>query len=306
MEINVAIATSPIHPDSEISHFMSHNDTLAGAVVSFCGVTRSDKVIEKTCDETILCKGIVKSLVYEAYVAMAESVMKSICLEAYESSGKCLRGVYIRHSVGTVSVGETSFLVIASSPHRSEAFSAVRFIVDNVKSRAPIWKRDVLDSNVLGPWRANCECSWSKQQQQQQQQEHVHKSNTKVRSPIAYRIVTQSEWQESLQCNMYYGSTLDIKDGYMHLSAPGSVRETALKYFSKSLETLLLLEVVLPKPGNNDDCFTKEGITLKWDWVESRGVDFPHLYPNRLPIQAVKSVHFLKSKDSEFFFGEII
>jgi molybdopterin synthase catalytic subunit len=185
MEINVAIATSPIHPDSEISHFMSHNDTLAGAVVSFCGVTRSDKVIEKTCDETILCKGIVKSLVYEAYVAMAESVMKSICLEAYESSGKCLRGVYIRHSVGTVSVGETSFLVIASSPHRSEAFSAVRFIVDNVKSRAPIWKRDVLDSNVLGPWRANCECSWSKQQQQDQQ-EHVHKSKNK--SSVTYCI----------------------------------------------------------------------------------------------------------------------
>ena len=296
LSIDVAISESPIQSDGELLRFMSHPDSAAGAVVSFCGVTRSDRVNKQDSDGKVILSGQVTSLVYEAYVPMAESIMKSICSEAYQKSGNCLRRLFIRHSVGSVAVGETSFFVIASSPHRSEAFAAVRFIVDSVKASAPIWKRDVLDSSALGPWRANCECSWGSS----------HASPSLNRPQTAYRIVTQSEWEQSLRCNVYRGSALDAKDGYMHLSAPGSVQETAKKYYSNYTENLLLLEVELPNQAGND-CYAKEGVKLQWDWVESRKAEFPHLYPSCLPVRAVKRVHFLKSgfSDSEFFFGDI-
>jgi molybdopterin synthase catalytic subunit len=289
--IDVAISDGPIKANDELFRFMSNSDSSAGAVVSFCGVTRSDQIIKHENDGKAVLTGHVTSLIYEAYVPMAESIMKSISNEANKKSGDCLRRIVIRHSVGTVAVGESSFLVIASSPHRSEAIAAVRLIVDDVKANVPIWKRDVLDSSSLGPWRANCECTWG----------HSHSVQ---HSPVAYRIVTQNEWEQSLQCGVYRGSSLDMKDGYMHLSAPGSVKETALKYFANSTETLLLLEVILPIQG--EDCYSKEGVTLQWDWVESRKTEFPHLYPSLLPIAAVRAVHFLKSKDSAFFFGGVV
>lgn len=300
LSIDVAISESPIQSDGELLRFMSHPDSAAGAVVSFCGVTRSDRVNKQDSDGKVNLFGQVTSLVYEAYVPMAESIMKSICSEAYQKSGNCLRRVFIRHSVGSVAVGETSFFVIASSPHRTEAFAAVRFIVDSVKASAPIWKRDVLDSSALGPWRANCECSW-------RDSSHTSPPTSPPlnRPQIAYRIVTQSEWEQSIRCNVYRGSALDAKDGYMHLSARGSVQETAKKYYSNSTETLLLLEVELPSQAGND-CYAKEGVKLQWDWVESRKTEFPHLYPSCLPVQAVKRVHFLKGPDSGFFFGDNI
>ena len=47
------------------------------------------------------------------------------------------------HSTGTVAVGEPSVVVAASAGHRPAAFDACRYVIDQLKARAPIWKQTV-------------------------------------------------------------------------------------------------------------------------------------------------------------------
>ena len=88
--------------------------------------------------------GDVDRLEYQAYNEMAEKVLLEIAMEAVEKWG--LRGVAVRHAVGTLSVGEPTIVVACSAPHRDEAFDACRFVVDELKHRVPIWKKE------FGPW----------------------------------------------------------------------------------------------------------------------------------------------------------
>jgi molybdopterin converting factor subunit 1 len=95
----------------------------AGAVVTFAGVTREVPVLE-----------------YEAYAEMAEVVLREIAEEALRRHD--LTGVAVEHRIGDVPLGEPSVLVAASAPHRGEAFAGAREVIDEVKARAPIWKRE--------------------------------------------------------------------------------------------------------------------------------------------------------------------
>jgi molybdopterin synthase catalytic subunit len=54
--------------------------------------------------------------------------------------------VAILHGVGAFGVGETTMVVACSAAHREEAFDACRYIVDEVKARVPVWKKET------GPW----------------------------------------------------------------------------------------------------------------------------------------------------------
>ena len=47
------------------------------------------------------------------------------------------------HRVGTVAVGEPSVVIAVASPHRAAAFSAARFLIDTLKARLPVWKKEV-------------------------------------------------------------------------------------------------------------------------------------------------------------------
>jgi molybdopterin synthase catalytic subunit len=47
------------------------------------------------------------------------------------------------HRYGSVAIGEASIVIAAASPHRDEAFQAVRFIIDTVKEKVPIWKKEL-------------------------------------------------------------------------------------------------------------------------------------------------------------------
>ena len=98
-------------------------DPRAGAVVVFSGVTRA-----------------VDFLDYEAYAEMACEQMAAIVASAIERHGLCAAAV--EHRVGRVALGEPSVIVAASAPHRGEAFAGAREIIDEVKARAPIWKRE--------------------------------------------------------------------------------------------------------------------------------------------------------------------
>jgi len=98
-------------------------DPRAGAVVTFSGVTRE-----------------VEHLDYEAYGEMAAEEMERIVAAAVERHGLCAAAA--EHRVGRVPLGEASVVVAASAPHRGEAFAGAREIIDEIKARAPVWKRE--------------------------------------------------------------------------------------------------------------------------------------------------------------------
>jgi molybdopterin converting factor subunit 1 len=98
-------------------------DERAGAVVTFSGVTRE-----------------VAQLDYEAYAEMAEPVIVEIVAAAIERHGLCAAAA--QHRVGVVPLSEASVIVAASAPHRGAAFAGAREIIDEIKLRAPIWKKE--------------------------------------------------------------------------------------------------------------------------------------------------------------------
>ena len=88
--------------------------------------------------------GAVTELEYSAYDDMAEKVITEIACEAAEKWG--LLGVVVQHAIGPRKVGEVTFVVACAAPHRDEAFDACRYVTDEVKRRAPVWKKE------RGPW----------------------------------------------------------------------------------------------------------------------------------------------------------
>jgi MoaE-MoaD fusion protein len=88
--------------------------------------------------------GPVTQLEYTAYDAMAEKVIAEIANEALVKWE--LQGVAVEHAIGPRTVGEITFVVACAAPHRDEAFDACRYVTDEVKRRAPVWKKEA------GPW----------------------------------------------------------------------------------------------------------------------------------------------------------
>jgi len=120
------ITDAPLNPEEAILAVAGDG---VGGIVTFHGVVR-----RHSAGRT------VERLHYEAYREMAEGEFRRIAEEAAERWPGAR--VAILHRVGTLQVGETSVVVAASAPHRAEAFSACRFVIDTLKERAPIWKKE--------------------------------------------------------------------------------------------------------------------------------------------------------------------
>ena len=82
-------------------------------------------------------------LEYEAYETMAVAEIKKIIDDA--SHQWPLLGWAVSHRVGTLKPGEVSVVVALSSPHRKESFAACQYIIDTIKEKAPIWKKEVFE-----------------------------------------------------------------------------------------------------------------------------------------------------------------
>lgn len=82
----------------------------------------------------------VARLEYHAYVSMAEKEMRRI---AEEIEGE-LPGVRLAalHRIGSLAVGDLAVICAAGAVHRGEAFQACRALIDRIKHRVPIWKRE--------------------------------------------------------------------------------------------------------------------------------------------------------------------
>jgi molybdopterin synthase catalytic subunit len=82
----------------------------------------------------------VVSIFYEAYEPMALRELAEIRRQAMERWP--LTEVGIVHRIGHLELEETSVFIAVSSPHRNEGFEACRFIIDTIKARVPIWKKE--------------------------------------------------------------------------------------------------------------------------------------------------------------------
>jgi molybdopterin synthase catalytic subunit len=108
-------------------------DPGCGAVVVFTGVVRADEKDGRR----------VSRIHYDCYLEMARKEMSSLIDEIKASTGvKSIRAV---HRIGDVPVGEISLLVVVHAGHRGEAYDASRRVVDEIKRRVPIWKKEIYD-----------------------------------------------------------------------------------------------------------------------------------------------------------------
>lgn len=101
-----------------------------GASLTFLGIARSSKE-----------DGDITELFYEAHEIMALKIFEDIRLKALKDFS--LIDAYIYHKIGSVKVGEVSFFVLVMGSHRDEVYKSSRFIVDEVKKQAPIWKKEI-------------------------------------------------------------------------------------------------------------------------------------------------------------------
>lgn len=98
----------------------------AGAVVGFIGYVRGD--------------GGTEHLRFETYTEMAEREIAAVRAEAVTKFS--LTGCLVRHRIATLAVGEPIVAVVTAAPHRRAAFEAAEWIMDELKTRVPIWKAE--------------------------------------------------------------------------------------------------------------------------------------------------------------------
>lgn len=81
----------------------------------------------------------VVRLVYSAYAPMAEAECIRIVAEAERRWDVA---VALQHRLGSLDIGDTAVAVVVASAHRADAFAACRHVIEEVKRRVPIWKRE--------------------------------------------------------------------------------------------------------------------------------------------------------------------
>ncbi len=99
-----------------------------GAVATFSGVVRS-----------VHAGRTVKGITYDCFIPLAERELRDI---VHETEKKYRVNVSAAHRVGYIKVGEISVFIAAASMHRPEAFAACRFVIDEIKRRLPVWKKE--------------------------------------------------------------------------------------------------------------------------------------------------------------------
>jgi molybdopterin synthase catalytic subunit len=83
----------------------------------------------------------VTAIEYSAYEAMVELELGRIVSEAQERwAGARLA---LRHRLGRIPAGEASIAIAVAAPHRAQAFEACRYVIEEVKRRVPIWKKEL-------------------------------------------------------------------------------------------------------------------------------------------------------------------
>ncbi|KAJ3339615.1 C-5 cytosine-specific DNA methylase [Entophlyctis luteolus] len=123
------------------------SDVACGAIATFAGTTRSTFKVSNEIKEVV-------QLEYEAYEPMAVKQIEHAVEKARRKWPEIFH-VAVHHRIGLVPVGEVSVAIAVSSPHRRDALHACEFLIDEVKSLAPIWKKEVY-ADGTNSWKENC------------------------------------------------------------------------------------------------------------------------------------------------------
>jgi molybdopterin synthase catalytic subunit len=122
----IDLREAPLSLDEVVAHVSRPG---AGGIATFVGVVRDESDGRA-----------VTRLDYSAYGAMAKREMTKIADELEKE----MAGVHVSaiHRIGSLGVGDAAIICAASAPHRGEAFKACRELIDRIKARVPIWKRE--------------------------------------------------------------------------------------------------------------------------------------------------------------------
>ncbi len=134
----IRVTDEVLRPEDAIAAVESPS---AGAINVFLGVVRDNNLGRR-----------VGHLVYDAYPAMAEKVMREIAQEALGRFG--LVDCAVLHRTGRLEIGETSLLIAVSCGHRAASFEGGHWLVNEIKKRVPVWKKEVWEDGaewVEGP-----------------------------------------------------------------------------------------------------------------------------------------------------------
>lgn len=115
----------------------------------------------------------VVAVSYDAYIPLGEKVLREIAYEAQDRWGLDLR-ICVVHRVGTLAVGEMSVGIGVSSPHRDESYQASRYIIEQIKIRAPIWKKEHYEDGETEWLKGHALCQHSQSHSHNHSHNHNH------------------------------------------------------------------------------------------------------------------------------------
>jgi len=127
MEPLVLLTRDPLDRDALVT---ATTHASVGGIVVFEGVVRNHARGKQ-----------IRYLEYEAYEEMAREQILAIIDEARQRWG--VEHIAVAHRFGRLEIGEASVIIVVASPHRAEAFDACRYIIDTLKAKVPIWKKEV-------------------------------------------------------------------------------------------------------------------------------------------------------------------
>jgi molybdopterin synthase catalytic subunit len=134
----IALVTTPIDP-ARVAALVAAPS--AGGTVLFIGTVRDENRGRE-----------VVSLHYETYAPMAVREITAIAGEARARFG--VHGVAVHHRIGDLTLGDVAVVVAVAGVHRAEAFPAARYVIDELKARAPIWKKEIYRDGES--WLSHC------------------------------------------------------------------------------------------------------------------------------------------------------
>jgi molybdopterin synthase catalytic subunit len=124
--VHSAVVSQPIDAADVLARVGAPED---GAVLLFLGTVRNHAGGEA-----------VGGVTYEAYERMASPVLAEIASEAADRLGT--ERLVVVHRVGELAIGDVSVAIAVSSPHRAQAYDASRYVIEEIKKRLPVWKRE--------------------------------------------------------------------------------------------------------------------------------------------------------------------
>ena len=133
----------PISPEKIATSIAHHQvKTNIGGHDIFLGQVRADKIDGKT----------VSAIDYSAYEEMANQAFHEIREATFEKFD--LTCMHIYHSLGRVNAGEICLFVFTSSAHRKDCFEATRYLVEEIKTKVPVFGKEVFEDGTH-TWKEN-------------------------------------------------------------------------------------------------------------------------------------------------------